>query len=142
MSKIFDALQGTRSEVSDLFPDLIEDPQGASAARPMLTPSPATQTAEAGETAAAVNESETAAVVRTSYAGGKPVRVLALAVPATAPLLPFENPREHAAEQYRIARTKLTHHPKQPRMIVISSSGAGDGKSLTAINLAGALSLK
>jgi capsular exopolysaccharide synthesis family protein len=39
-------------------------------------------------------------------------------------------------------RTRLQHHRKQPRMVLVSSAEAGDGKSVTAINLAGALSLK
>jgi capsular exopolysaccharide synthesis family protein len=70
------------------------------------------------------------------------IRRLPLVVASSEPLLPFENPQEHAAEQYRIARTKLAHHPKNPKMIVISSASSGDGKSFTAINLAGVLSLK
>jgi capsular exopolysaccharide synthesis family protein len=65
-----------------------------------------------------------------------------LAIPASRPLLPFEDPNELAAEQYRIARTKLAHHPMNPKVIVISSASPGDGKSVTAVNLAGALSLK
>ena len=36
----------------------------------------------------------------------------------------------------------LFNIPSQPRIIVISSPGLGDGKSLSAINIAGALSLK
>ena len=70
------------------------------------------------------------------------IRRLPLVVGSSEPLLPFENQEEPAAEQYRIARTKLAHHPKNPKMIVISSASSGDGKSFTAINLAGVLSLK
>ena len=70
------------------------------------------------------------------------IRRLPLVVASSEPLLPFENQEEPAAEQYRIARTKLAHHPKNPRMIVISSASSGDGKTFTAINLAGVLSLK
>jgi receptor protein-tyrosine kinase len=70
------------------------------------------------------------------------VRQIALTIAASAPLLPFDDPNEPAAEQYRIARTKLAHHPRKPKVIVISSASSGDGKSVTAINLAGALSLK
>ena len=39
-------------------------------------------------------------------------------------------------------RTKILHHPVKPRLILVSSPGPGDGKTVTAINLAGALSLK
>jgi capsular exopolysaccharide synthesis family protein len=70
------------------------------------------------------------------------IRRVPLVIASSEPLLPFENPQEPAAEQYRIARTKLAHHPKNPKMIVISSASSGDGKSFTSINLAGVLSLK
>ena len=63
-------------------------------------------------------------------------------IPASAPLLPFDSTHWHAAEQYRIVRTKIIQHPKQPRTLVVSSAGSGDGKSVTSVNIAGALSLK
>lgn len=70
------------------------------------------------------------------------VRTLGLRVAARSPLLPFEVGQWRASEQYRILRTKIVHHPKQPRMIVISSPAPGDGKSVSAINTAASLSLK
>lgn len=69
-------------------------------------------------------------------------RELPLKLSVTAPFLPFDDNRSHAGEQYRILRTRILQHPRQPRMLVISSPGPGDGKSTTAINLAGALALK
>jgi receptor protein-tyrosine kinase len=57
-------------------------------------------------------------------------------------VLPFDGEDPRAAEQYRIARTKIIQHPNSPRMIVVSSAGPGDGKTLSSINLAGALALK
>jgi capsular exopolysaccharide synthesis family protein len=69
-------------------------------------------------------------------------RVLPVRVSVDSPLLPFDNTDPNASEQYRIVRTRLIQHPAQPRLIVVTSAGAGDGKSVTAINLAGALSLK
>ena len=141
MSKIFDALQGTQSEVSDLLPALIDDNLEV-AGRSLPTPGPKPAT-KAVPSPAATPESSAPefSAVHTPAANGS-IRRISLAVPASAPLLPFENPREHAAEQYRILRTKIVHHPKKPKMIVISSSGRGDGKSLTAVNLCGVLSLK
>jgi capsular exopolysaccharide synthesis family protein len=44
-----------------------------------------------------------------------------------------------AAEQYRMIRTKLLHHAAKPRMIAVTSPGIGDGKTVTAINLAAML---
>lgn len=72
------------------------------------------------------------------------VRVLPLQIPFSAPVLPFDGKLNSGpvSERYRIIRTKILQHPRRPRMIVVSSPGPGDGKSITAVNLAGALSLK
>ena len=69
------------------------------------------------------------------------VRTLPARIALSTPLLPFDNTDALASEQYRIVRTRIIQHPRQPRLIVITSGGPGDGKSVTAINLAGALSL-
>jgi capsular exopolysaccharide synthesis family protein len=169
MSKIFDALQGTRSEVSELLPSLFDDPTPP----PHLDPAaPATAASQSAVEQLVVEQpvaehimsekavadqpmvEQTAAESLASVLAASPaipvaaplvparIRRLPLVVGSFEPLLPFENPQEQAAEQYRIARTKLSHHPKNPKMIVISSASSGDGKSFTAINLAGVLSLK
>ena len=70
------------------------------------------------------------------------IRTLSLRLPAPSPLLPFEDGQWRPSEQYRILRTKISQHPKQPHLIVVSSPDPGDGKSVSAINTAGALSLK
>jgi capsular exopolysaccharide synthesis family protein len=70
-----------------------------------------------------------------------PYRVISLQVSGISPVLPFEDACQ-ASEQYRILRTKIIQHPRYPRTIVISSPLPRDGKSITAVNLAGALSLK
>ncbi|MBZ5582682.1 MAG: CpsD/CapB family tyrosine-protein kinase [Acidobacteriia bacterium] len=70
------------------------------------------------------------------------IRTLGLRIPAPSPLLPFEDGQWRASEQYRVLRTKIVQHPKQPRVLVISSPAPGDGKSITAINLAAILSLR
>ncbi len=57
------------------------------------------------------------------------------------PLLPFAGESGQAAEQYRIIRTKILQHPRRPRSIVVSSAESGDGKSVTAVNVAGVLAL-
>ena len=58
------------------------------------------------------------------------------------PILPFDGQDQRAAEQYRIIRTKITHHRNRPRILTITSGGVGDGKTVSAINIAGALALK
>lgn len=70
------------------------------------------------------------------------LRTIALKVTGHSPLLPFDTTNWRASEQYRTIRTRILQDPQQPRMIAVSSGGAGDGKSVTAINIAGALSLK
>jgi capsular exopolysaccharide synthesis family protein len=169
MSKIFQALHGAQNEISELLPALIGDdvpaveaepeleytagepapepvaavpitipgvvaphvslpvPPGASAPLSSMVPAPAIPP----EPAFAEIPGET-----------KDIRTVPLELSMSSPLLPFENPHAHAAEQYRILRTKVAHHPKRPRMIVISSANPGDGKTFTAINFAGVLSLK
>jgi len=70
------------------------------------------------------------------------IRTERLRVGPRSPLFPFDGSDRRAAEQYRIARTKITQHPKQPSVLVVSSAGLGDGKTVTAINLAAALALQ
>lgn len=62
-------------------------------------------------------------------------------IKARTPLLPFAGDNSQAAEQYRIVRTKVVQHPGRPRVLAISSAESGDGKSVTAVNLAGVIAL-
>lgn len=70
------------------------------------------------------------------------LRAEAIRIAGNSPILPFDGSDTRAAEQYRIIRTKLRHHPQQPRMLLISSPMSGDGKTVSAANLAGALALQ
>jgi capsular exopolysaccharide synthesis family protein len=70
------------------------------------------------------------------------VRPVAIELAPGSPVLPFDGSDDEAAEQYRIIRTKINHHPGQPRMILVSSPMPGDGKTVSAINLGAALSLQ
>ena len=69
-------------------------------------------------------------------------RVVSLRISDTAPLLSADSGDRMAAEQYRKLRTKILQHPGALSMIVVSSPGSGDGKTVSAINLAGILALK
>jgi capsular exopolysaccharide synthesis family protein len=69
-------------------------------------------------------------------------QVRTVAVEAAGPILPFDGSDAHASEQYRIARTRILHDPARRRMILVSSVVAQEGKTLTAVNLAGVLALK
>jgi capsular exopolysaccharide synthesis family protein len=58
------------------------------------------------------------------------------------PLLPFETGEaDTAAEEYRRIRTKILQHPLHPQVMLVSSPAPGDGKSITAVNVSGALAL-
>jgi hypothetical protein len=68
-------------------------------------------------------------------------RTISLRVAEDQPLLAKEEDHR-SAECYRALRTRILHHPKRPKTIIVSSPGVGDGKTLTTLNLAGMLALK
>ncbi len=70
------------------------------------------------------------------------IRVFETRPPSQGLLFPFDGAEPRAAEQYRIIRTKILLHPRPLRTLCVSSPQVGDGKSVTALNLAGALALK
>jgi|SRR5579871_599439 len=139
MSKIFEALQKTEGEMAKLAL-----PAVAGATNPDLDaqpPSGATsQVAEALFTSDQPPE-EVADPEASSFRADE-LRTLPVRIRADAPILPFQPGNSREGEQYRIARTKILQHPDRPRLMVVSSVGSGDGKTVSAINLAGALALK
>jgi receptor protein-tyrosine kinase len=128
MSKIFDALRKT---------DLLES---ADLAEPVLTSrkvdSNALPTMEPANAAVAV------ALEAPKTGTPETLRTAALKISALAPIFPLDDAQPIAAEQYRIIRTKIMQHPAKPRVIVVSSATSGDGKTVTAINIAACLALK
>jgi len=69
-----------------------------------------------------------------------PLREVRLA--SFSALLSPTDAMSYAAEQYRIARTKIFQAVEKPFRLVITSPGVGDGKTVTALNVAAALALK
>jgi len=136
MSKFFDALNKGKGEMVEAILPLMEGqaeaPQRSEDEGPDRPDAPAAVAAETS----GVAPSE----IREATSGA--IRMLPLRVAAPSPLLPFEDGQWRASEQYRILRTKISQHPRQPRLVVISSPASGDGKSVTAVNVAAALSLK
>jgi len=124
VSRIFELLNKSKGEVADLVRPLVDE-------QTRRTPQTGGES-QAGEISSAAPETPALASIRT----------LSLRIPAPSPLLPFEGGQWRPNEQYRILRTKISQCLTQPRVIVISSPSSGDGKSVTAINTAGALSLK
>jgi len=142
MSKIFDALSRTHSDIPGLIGSAPEVP---AAVLPQETPStvynPEMDALASGEPVAGGSPlANTAAGATAVMAPGS--RTLPICIAPSAPLLPFDGAHRFASEQYRIVRTKILQHPSRPRFVVVSSPGSGDGKTVTATNLAGALSLK
>ncbi|MBK9170119.1 MAG: CpsD/CapB family tyrosine-protein kinase [Bryobacterales bacterium] len=119
MSRLFDALKRAQGEAADVALDIIER----------------AGTVSLGDAAGHV----VPRIADESRRDG--VRVIPIQPPAPATVLPF-GAGSRAGEQYRIIRTKLVHHPAQPRFFVVTSPGPGDGKTTTAINLAGVLALR
>src|SRR5579863_5648189 len=133
MSKIFEALKKTEGEMAELaLPAVTGDACDAIPeqveSKPVL-PQPSQLPNDEHEEFA---EPET----QTPTTG--PVRTLPIRIRSDAPILPFQAGHSREGEQYRIARTKIIHHPDEPRLVVVSSAGSGDGKTVSAINLAGA----
>ena len=126
MSNIFEALNRSKDDISETLRPLITVPE-----------QPKTEPAAGGIDVAP--QTEDVACVK------EPPEVqprrLSLRIEAPSPLFPFDADDWDASEQYRIVRAKLGQHPKQPHVIVISSPGAEDGKSVSAANISAALSL-
>jgi capsular exopolysaccharide synthesis family protein len=64
-----------------------------------------------------------------------------LKLSVASPAFPFDADPV-AADQYRIIRTKILHDRLKPRVVVVSSGGPGDGKTINSINIASCFALK
>lgn len=69
-------------------------------------------------------------------------RTVSIRIPKGAPVLPFDGTHSLASERYRIIRTRIVQHTAAPRVICVSSTSAGDGKTVNALNIASSLALK
>jgi len=70
------------------------------------------------------------------------VRPVSFQISDSSPLLSPKHEDRRAAEQYRIIRTRIFHQVTGSSVTVICSPGMGDGKTVTAVNLAAALAHK
>src|SRR3954447_13662083 len=122
MSKIFDA--AAKNGVIDLSDLASLDAEG-----PIRSEAP---DSEAGNRSVSPRQATVLVVSRT----------MRLRASALSPVFPFDEQQQHAAEQYRVIRTKILHDTKKPQVILLSSATSGDGKTVTAINIAASLALK
>jgi capsular exopolysaccharide synthesis family protein len=121
MSKFFKAMQEAARESGGVPPLPLPD---VAIARPVAPP-PAT-----------AGPAEDAGVEAPAYRH-------VVARPISSKVLPpLEGAYLRVADQYRIIRTKIVQHPSQPRLLSVASAGIGDGKTMSAINIAGALAMK
>lgn len=149
MSKIYDALKHSESPVVGM----IEDEQSRQLAVPEIPDSMEAMMAlgeevcERGEIEPEFNQVlETEEKIGYSPApvliGEGGYRIARIRVSASQPVLPFDGSDRRTAECYRSLRTNILHHSAQPKTMAVSSAGPGDGKTTSAINLAGVLALK
>jgi protein-tyrosine kinase len=156
MSKIFEALQKSSGEISDItLPLMTPGAEPDTMAREAPGHDMAQESAPTAAEIAAMTDvpafaemeaPPVAAMAVTTAPMGLPNEprsgIVSLRLAAESPVLPFDVEHARAGEQYRMARTKIMQDPRQPRLIAISSAGSGDGKTITSINLAGAMALK
>lgn len=135
MSRIFDALKKAQGEVAEVGLPLIE--RAGSPPPTVSTAGPAgVQIVETNESA----HSPAGLHVDADHLSLE-IRTLAINPPKPGLVMPFDG-GSRAGEQYRMIRNKIVQHPKKPHVFMISSPGAGDGKTLSAINIAGVLGLR
>ncbi len=123
MSKIFEALRKTEGDLAEVAKAILADE---------AVPETAARTDAGNELKAPEIAAEPESTIRLETIDLAP----------DSPTLPFDGSDQHAAEQYRIIRTKIHNHPSRPRTVLVSSAMPGDGKTISAINLAAALSLQ
>src|SRR5258708_9423550 len=69
------------------------------------------------------------------------MRQLPIQVSREAAVIPWDI-SGRGGEQYRIIRTRIVQHANRPKIIMVSSPGSGDGKTVSAMNIAGVLSMR
>jgi capsular exopolysaccharide synthesis family protein len=138
MSRIANALKIARGETAELGLRALEGTNGGPAARRVLRDSQ-TNGGDGSQTAGGTDAFETQAPEVAWSA--LPRYSLSLAVSQTSPLLASKRDQPYAAEQYRVVRTRILQSASKRSVIVVSSPGIGDGKTVTAVNLAAAFAM-
>jgi capsular exopolysaccharide synthesis family protein len=133
MSKIFEALRKTEGETAEIAMSVVGSEKEADT---KTTPEPVLESAPPSDCSPAdCSPAEEQQAILTPATQSVPSQ-------PGSPVLPFNWGGERAAEQYRIVRNKILHHPQRPRVLLVTSPMPGDGKTINALNLAGALALQ
>jgi capsular exopolysaccharide synthesis family protein len=140
MSKLFEALQKTSAALPEAdMPLLTEDAENVFEAFGAEAPAP--EAPQIIPAVAVMPQPVRTAATPLKKTSDSECRTLPVHLTVNNPILPFDSGSRRSIEEYRVIRTKLQHHPAQPRVIAVTSAGPGDGKTVTSINLAGAMSL-
>jgi capsular exopolysaccharide synthesis family protein len=154
MSRIFDALSRTDGGYEDILQPIRE--QAAGTAAILNAPIPGENRGLMDAPPVEISAKEEAPDIRYYAPAAPPLpesrpavsrlpadfKTFSLRIPLSVPALPFDGVHDDASEEYRMIRTRILHHPSQPKVFLVSSPCPGDGKTITTINIAGALALR
>ena len=79
---------------------------------------------------------------QTTSAISSSARKPAVRIRPASPALCLDDSDLRVLDQYRLARTKLELDPREPKFIAVTSACEGDGKTISAINLARAFAMR
>lgn len=130
MSKMYEALKRAQLEG---IPVELAAPVAGSPALPEVSNGPDSDGPDSGPDSNGPYYEETVA---------PEIRTLPIRRPEGSAVIPWGAANGPGGEQYRIIRTRIVQHPERPRIMAVSSAGARDGKTVSSINIAGALALR
>src|ERR1051325_3143427 len=116
MSKFFQALGTTEASVAGIeMPFTEQEMEAAPAVAPPQRTARHTVPVSTAVEPAAVRRDHSARI-------SDLIRTVSIRVPADVPVLPFDGLNQHAAERYRMIRTRLVQHPAKPHVLCVASA--------------------
>jgi len=128
MSKMFEALMKVNGDIANVALPLITEAGGVQTSSKVQDPPLAMSGVATPPPEPEIHE--------------EAVRVQKLNIKEDSPLVVADPSSSAATEQYRIIRTRILQHDRKTKLLLISSAGAGDGKTVSAINIASILGLR
>jgi capsular exopolysaccharide synthesis family protein len=150
MGKILNALKTANGDIRELVLQCLEDYaqdapfDGLVDARDLIgRPGAATRIGEpVFDKPAVVHLPQRVQTIDWPGRSGRGIREVSFRISDSSPFLSPKQDDRRASEQYRVIRTRIFHQVQGASVTVVSSPGMGDGKTVTALNLAAALALK